>query len=164
MRILNSVLALFIASSVVTASPVALEKRADNGNVVVVTVTESITRTTYTAKHKVTRTVTVHAAMGEPMQRPARVEPTTTDIAPATPPTTVEIPTPSTPSTPSTPVAPAPIPATTSAAVVVNDASAASTSTPSSGLFSGQGTFYSTGFALCFIQANSMQAWKLWHH
>ena len=159
MRILNSVLAIFLASALVTASPVAFEKRADNGNVVVVTVTESITRTTHTAKHKVTRTVTVHAAMGEPMQRPAPVE-TTTHIALTTPFAAAEIPTPSTPSTPSTPASAA-TPTTTSVAVVAKDASAASTSTPSSGLFSGQGTFYSAGFAIYVILANVLQTWKL---
>jgi len=163
MHILTSILAIFIASSLIMASPVALEKRANNGNVVVVTVTESITRTTYTAKHKVTRTVTVYAAMGEPMQRPARVEATTTHIAPTTLSTTIENPTSSTPSTTLTPAAPATAQATPSAAVVANDASAAPVSTLSSGLFSGQGTFYSTGFAFCFIPPNDLQTWKLRH-
>lgn len=141
MRVFSSVVAVFLASSLVAASPVAFEKRADN--VVVVTVTESITRTTHAAgKHK-TRTVTVYAAMGDPMQRPANVQ-TTTLMVPTTPSTTAEVPTPAAPSTQATSDTPA-TPATTSVAVVANDVSAASTSTASSGLFSGQGTFYSTG-------------------
>lgn len=167
MRVFNSVLALLLTSSLVAASPVAFEKRADNGNVVVVTHTDTITRTTHAAnQHRVTRTVTVYASMVAPVQRPA-LDPTTPTIVPTTPSTTVESPavespavespavesptvespSPALPSTLSTSDTPA-TPATPSAAAVANDGSAASAlPTSSSGLFSGQGTFYSTGLA-----------------
>ena len=149
MRVFNSVLALLLTSSLVAASPVAFEKRAD---VVVVTHTDTITRTTHAAnQHRVTRTVTVYASMVAPVQRPA-LDPTTPTIVPTTPSTTVESPTvespsPALPSTLSTSDTPA-TPATPSPAAVANDGSAASAlPTSSSGLFSGQGTFYSTGLA-----------------
>ena len=154
MRVFNSVLALLLTSSLVAASPVAFEKRAD---VVVVTHTDTITRTTHAAnQHRVTRTVTVYASMVAPVQRPA-LDPTTPTIVPTTPSTTVESPavesptvespSPALPSTLSTSDTPA-TPATPSAAAVANDGSAASAlPTSSSGLFSGQGTFYSTGLA-----------------
>lgn len=159
MRVFNSVLALLLTSSLVAASPVAFEKRAD---VVVVTHTDTITRTTHAAnQHRVTRTVTVYASMVAPVQRPA-LDPTTPTIVPTTPSITVESPavespavesptvespSPALPSTLSTSDTPA-TPATPSPAAVANDGSAASAlPTSSSGLFSGQGTFYSTGLA-----------------
>lgn len=139
MQLIYTFLSFIFASSLICASPIDRffdAKRQVNEEVVVVTVTSAVTITVSSTMAQVTTTVTVNAALA----RPVVAGTTTTD---ATEPTTTTTPVPEVTTSTTPAAAPAPSPATPDPAT--NDA----TSSDSIGtIFSGQGTFYETGYMI----------------
>jgi hypothetical protein len=152
MQLNKTFLAMFLALSLVSASPVgrlSFGKRQNAAeNPVVITVTSASTSTVYN-HHRVTKTVTVLASLVDPPQRAAPA-PTAASVetpaadTPSASPTTAS---PTTPVVVAAVVATSPVgaaePATTTAAA----AAAVSPASSASGTaFSGDGTYYSAGY------------------
>jgi len=176
MQLVNTLLAIFLTSSVVCASPLGRlshEKR-QAGNVVWVTVTsiETITVHTHTGYYpQFTKTVTFHHTLVDPPQRVAPeansapiVEtpvPAPAPVAPETPMAAVETPAiqetpPQVAVSPTTPVASSPtpyVPATTPT-VAAAAANSEDTTSTSGTVYSGQGTYYSTGLGSCGVTSH----------
>jgi len=156
MQFLNTLLAIFLASLLVSASPLGRssnEKRqADDIVCVTVTSTSMVTLYTHMGAH-VTKIVTVHHSFGEPPQQGDDYTPT--HIAPAvaaveTPPSVsspAAVETPQEEASPTTPEAAPAAPAASPSPAAESPAANAPTGT----VYSGQGTFYGTGLGSCGI-------------
>jgi hypothetical protein len=168
MQLVNTLLAIFLASSLASASPLGRlshqKRQADNVVWVTVTSIETVTVHTHTGYYpQFTKTVTFHQTFGGAPQRgvpeanstpivetpipaPAPVVPETPIAAVETPavqetPVQVAVP-PTTPvASPTTPYVPPTTPTVAAAAANSED-----TTNTGGTVYSGQGTFYATGY------------------
>jgi hypothetical protein len=149
MQLFNILLSLVITSSLITASPVdrsLLAKRQDYEDVIVVTVTSAYTITISSTVPQVTKTVTFHANFGNNPYPFVGVSTTTTEevITPAVIAALTTAAAPVADNTPAAVVAPdttTSSPAAAPSPAVDNAVSSNSAST----VYTGQGTYYSTG-------------------
>jgi len=159
MQFLHTLLCSLFILSFVAASPVdrfKLDKRQDN--VIVVTVTDSLTVTVSSTMSQSTTTITVVAGFGQAVNQPGVTTTITDDVSDdSDPPATVApaATTPAAPVAPDTPAAAAVDPPTTTSSdppAATTPSTSGSTDTSSDGtMYTGQGTFYAPGEGACGI-------------
>jgi len=159
MQFLHTLLFSLSVLSFVAASPVdrfKLDKRQDN--VIVVTVTDSLTVTVSSTLSQSTTTVTVVAGFGQAVSQPA-VTTTITEDDSDLQPTVAPAATTTAPPAADTPTAAAvDPPATTSSdppAVTTPSTTGSSDSSSDGTMYSGQGTFYAPGVGACGVDSSA---------